>query len=634
MKIRLRVRESPSDSFDWEHTSPALCIGRADDCQLVFHGSIGEIVSSKHLQIELSAQGAIVTDLDSTNGTYLNGTRLTAPAPLRVGDHLQLGLAGPRLEVLALDLHGAAPAPTSGASPTGRASSWLGALTSGKSPRTSIIVAGAVAATVVGVSVLWVLLRRPADSSNTKVTQAASLAAPDAASPQTSAQGDEGRPDGGDESPTDKAVAAQTNITIDTDPKNTAPTPKTPLVVTDPSNGNRPESPPSQSPAPPNDEPSPETAADADVGRLVSDHDVLLHEVDDEWQRLANGAAVSAGDRLLALPSYRPSLALTNGVTLQLLGGAVVSLGAPQAEGGATVHVLSGRVVLVAGAQRPAKVQLQAGDYQGTLEFAADKTPFAVEVRRLLPDGSDPEQDGAPTKVDVYLSSGEATWVDEQERREKISGPWHRSLGDDQAEKQAGEKAPAWLQASALDPAQRRASTELENSLQPDEPVAQGLRDLSKHRQLEISLLAVQSMALIDDFEPLVPMLNDAKYRSLWTADIESLRTALARSPQSANALRVAFASARGRELGGQLYRLLWGFTSEQLENGEVLRLIDWLDAPDKQLDFRVLSFWNLHHFTGLGLNYQPAGPEKQRRASIQRWKQKLESGLIVPQAF
>jgi hypothetical protein len=46
-----------------------------------------------------------------------------------------------------------------------------------------------------------------------------------------------------------------------------------------------------------------------------------------------------------------------------------------------------------------------------------------------------------------------------------------------------------------------------------------------------------------------------------------------------------------------------------------------------------VLSFWNLHHITGLGLYYQAADPEKQRRTSIQRWKQKLESGLIVPKS-
>jgi hypothetical protein len=127
-------------------------------------------------------------------------------------------------------------------------------------------------------------------------------------------------------------------------------------------------------------------------------------------------------------------------------------------------------------------------------------------------------------------------------------------------------------------------------------------------------------------------LLNDADYRHLWTPEVDSLRTAIARSPQSAKSLRLAFVSARGRELGGQLYRLLWGFMGPQLEDGAANQLINWLDAPDDQLDFRVLSFWNLHHITGLGLFYQPADPPQQRRASIHRWIQKQEAGLIMPQ--
>jgi pSer/pThr/pTyr-binding forkhead associated (FHA) protein len=32
-----------------------------------------------------------VEDLGSTNGTYLNGRRLSAPSPMRKGDQLQVG---------------------------------------------------------------------------------------------------------------------------------------------------------------------------------------------------------------------------------------------------------------------------------------------------------------------------------------------------------------------------------------------------------------------------------------------------------------------------------------------------------------------------------------------------------------
>ncbi len=78
---------------------------------------------------------------------------------------------------------------------------------------------------------------------------------------------------------------------------------------------------------------------------------------------------------------------------------------------------------------------------------------------------------------------------------------------------------------------------------------------------------------------------------------------------------------------------MLWGYTSQQLADGAAEQLIEWLGGADDQLDFRVLSFWNLHHITGFRLYYLPGDPEKQRRTSIQRWKQKLESGLLVPKA-
>ncbi|HET6884281.1 MAG TPA: hypothetical protein VFI31_29280, partial [Pirellulales bacterium] len=106
---------------------------------------------------------------------------------------------------------------------------------------------------------------------------------------------------------------------------------------------------------------------------------------------------------------------------------------------------------------------------------------------------------------------------------------------------------------------------------------------------------------------------------------------ALARGPKTAVIMRESLEAARGKERGGQLYRMLWGYTAEQLRDGAAAQLVEWLDAPE--LDFRVLSFWNLHHITGLGLYYQPADPEKQRRSAIQRWKQKLESGLLVPKS-
>ncbi len=71
-----------------------LLIGRLPDCDMVLSNTR---ISKKHCRIELQADETIVvTDLNSTNGTYLNNRRLPphegiiweADNPLRVGDYI------------------------------------------------------------------------------------------------------------------------------------------------------------------------------------------------------------------------------------------------------------------------------------------------------------------------------------------------------------------------------------------------------------------------------------------------------------------------------------------------------------------------------------------------------------------
>jgi DNA-binding winged helix-turn-helix (wHTH) protein len=48
-------------------------------------------VSRRHARITVTRDGALVDDLDSKNGTFLRGSRLTAPALLADGDEIRVG---------------------------------------------------------------------------------------------------------------------------------------------------------------------------------------------------------------------------------------------------------------------------------------------------------------------------------------------------------------------------------------------------------------------------------------------------------------------------------------------------------------------------------------------------------------
>jgi pSer/pThr/pTyr-binding forkhead associated (FHA) protein len=66
-----------------------LTVGRATGCQLSIPDDT--FVSQLHARVYQSDGLTYVEDLGSTNGTYVNGRRITAPSPLRRGDSVQIG---------------------------------------------------------------------------------------------------------------------------------------------------------------------------------------------------------------------------------------------------------------------------------------------------------------------------------------------------------------------------------------------------------------------------------------------------------------------------------------------------------------------------------------------------------------
>lgn len=77
-------------------------IGRVDDNTFPIAESS---VSSHHCEILLRGPDVVVNDLNSTNGTFINGDKITGEAVLKPGQILRLG----QIE-LRLDVEGAAPA--------------------------------------------------------------------------------------------------------------------------------------------------------------------------------------------------------------------------------------------------------------------------------------------------------------------------------------------------------------------------------------------------------------------------------------------------------------------------------------------------------------------------------------------
>ncbi len=83
----LFVRSETQQGTEIE-VSGATVLGRSAEADLVLEDPYA---SDFHMRLVAQDSGLTLHDLGSTNGTYVNGRRVTAPTQLRRGDTIQIG---------------------------------------------------------------------------------------------------------------------------------------------------------------------------------------------------------------------------------------------------------------------------------------------------------------------------------------------------------------------------------------------------------------------------------------------------------------------------------------------------------------------------------------------------------------
>ena len=83
----LFVRSETQQGQETEITDVTV-MGRSDESDLVL---ADPYASEFHMRLVANESGMMLHDLGSTNGTYVNGRRITAPTELRRGDNIQVG---------------------------------------------------------------------------------------------------------------------------------------------------------------------------------------------------------------------------------------------------------------------------------------------------------------------------------------------------------------------------------------------------------------------------------------------------------------------------------------------------------------------------------------------------------------
>jgi WD40 repeat protein len=122
----LQSKDKPDNGFIHDlSTTHKVLIGREADCQIVVDSNKYSAVSRRHAEIELIS-GSLqpfwqICDLNTANGTYINGQRLQGCHRLQTGDRIMLSNNGP--EYLFEDKSASLPTPTPALQPVVAASS-------------------------------------------------------------------------------------------------------------------------------------------------------------------------------------------------------------------------------------------------------------------------------------------------------------------------------------------------------------------------------------------------------------------------------------------------------------------------------------------------------------------------------
>lgn len=100
MAIELRILSGSRGGSHERFDTPTIALGRHLESDLRFDPTSDLDVSAHHAEIVAGADnGYLVRDSGSTNGTFVNGRRITGEERLNDGDVIWLGAEGPRVEV-------------------------------------------------------------------------------------------------------------------------------------------------------------------------------------------------------------------------------------------------------------------------------------------------------------------------------------------------------------------------------------------------------------------------------------------------------------------------------------------------------------------------------------------------------
>ncbi len=162
MDLRLLVLQGKPEGKEIPIRVPTFLIGRSAECQLRPNS---ELISRQHCQFTIDGDVVRVRDMGSSNGTIVNGERLTEEATVNDGDLIQVGPLA--FQVILQKDAAATPAPSAAPAVNSvRVDSVLAAVTPVAPPPVALPIPAAVAAAAAAPAVTGKLRDKEAKSDD------------------------------------------------------------------------------------------------------------------------------------------------------------------------------------------------------------------------------------------------------------------------------------------------------------------------------------------------------------------------------------------------------------------------------------------------------------------------------------
>lgn len=349
---------------------------------------------------------------------------------------------------------------------------------------------------------------------------------------------------------------------------------------------------------------------------------LLRYDVDKrEWERLAEGAALNASDRLLVLDPFRAVVA-TGKSTIDLLGNTEIQLLQKNAADEPVIGLLHGRVV-VEPSSSPAVVHCVFTGRTIDLEQPADAA-VGLQLMNGWVFGRPMPEAGV---LGVHASQGEIP-LSMDKAKETLTGPGTiLATSSGRFDRLNDAKPPSW----AIEPDRSPETADLRarflKEFSVDRPVLADLVSATESQSAEIKSLAISGLRALGDLSLLTPILDRPSDPVARQAAIAAIRDQLALGGAAEQRTWDQLVDDFGPDVGATLQKLLAGFSDEEAADDAIFKkLVNDVSLRQPSLGIRELAFDSLKRLTGrTTIAYDADHPEPGYAA----WNRLLEAGNL-----